>query len=79
MRAPLGACGNSYFGEGIDFIERILEGQFMTSQNDQTEPPEREQAAAGEILRMLPTLGDDDRTLQPRTNLCQECLFFFVP
>ena len=60
-----------------DFIERILEGHFMTSQNYQTEPPKREQALLGEILRTLPTRRYDDRTLQAGTDLRQEGLFFF--
>ena len=60
-----------------DFIEGILQRQFMTSQDYQAEPPEREQAAAGKILRTLPTRGDHDRTLQAGADLRQECLFFF--
>ena len=60
-----------------DFIERILEGQFMTSQDYQAEPPKREQALPGEILRTLPTRRDDDRALQAGTHLRQERLFFF--
>ena len=60
-----------------DFIERILEGQFMTSQDYQAEPPKREQALPGEILRTLPTLRDHHGTLQAGTDLRQDNLFFF--
>ena len=60
-----------------NFIERILERQFMTSQNHQTEPPEREQALPREIFGPLPTRSDHDGTLQTGTDLRQERLFFF--
>ena len=60
-----------------DFIERILKRQFMTSQNYQTHPTEREQAQAREVLRTLPTPPDHDRALQIGADLQQERLFFF--
>ena len=60
-----------------DFIERILKGQFMTSQDDHTEPPEGEQPLPGEILWTLPTRSDDDRTLQTGADLRHQRFFFF--
>ena len=60
-----------------DFIEGILQRQFMTSQEHQTETAKREQALAGEVLRTLPTLRDHDRTVQTGAHLRQENLFFF--
>ncbi len=60
-----------------DFIERILERQFMTSQNHQTKTTKPEQAQARKVLRTLPTRSDHDRTLQTGTDLRQERLFFF--
>lgn len=60
-----------------NFIERILERQFMTSQNHQTKTAKRQQALPGKVLRTLPTLGDYDRTLQTGAHLRQENLFFF--
>ena len=52
-----------------DFIEGILERQFMTSQNDQTETAKSEHALPREILRTLPTLRDHDRTVQTGPHL----------
>ena len=60
-----------------DFIEGILERQFMTSQNHQTEVSKGEQALPREIFGPLPTRGNHDGTLQAGTDLRQEGLFFF--
>ena len=60
-----------------NFIEGILQRQFMTSQEHQTETAKREQALPREVLRTLPTASDYDGALQTGAHLRQEYLFFF--
>ena len=62
------------------FVERVLERQFMTSQNQQSNIEERQGAAPREILRTLPICCNEKRTTQPRPYLSQQIqfIFFFI-
>lgn len=63
-----------------DFVERILERQFMTSQNQQSHFRKRQSPVPREVLRTLPIRGNEKRTRQRRPDLSQqiEFIFFFI-